>query len=267
MALDPDIRPFTGIVTRLTDGPLIAETLFGRSEIAGLEAGALANINGPSLLRMPDWTPERRSAYHLYVAHHKGKSIRLAHADDLAGPWRMHPDPVLHVADSRFETEDPVYDASLPAPEWAAGPKGDYLYAHVALPDVHVDADNHRLITYFHGLLANGDQRTRIAFSDVGLSFAAQEPLIGPPYIRAMRLEGWIYLAMWGGQLAWARDWTGPFDFAPPEILAPWLKGGAGRQVRHGRLFAPDGRLQMTGSRISDAPELLIHCEIVPADD
>ena len=102
MAPDPEIPAFTGTVTRLTDGPLIAESLFGRSEIAGLEPDALANINGPSLLRMPDWAPGRRGAYHLYFAHHKGRSIRLAHANDLAGPWRMHPDPVLHVADSLF---------------------------------------------------------------------------------------------------------------------------------------------------------------------
>ena len=211
MAPDPDIPTFTGTVTRLTDGPLIA----------GLEPGALANINGPSLLRMPDWVLGRRGAYHLYFAHHKGKSIRLAYADDLAGPWRMHPDPVLHVADSHFEPEDPAFDASLPPPEWAAGLKGDYLYAHVASPDVHVDADNRRLVMYFHGLLANGDQRTRIAFSDDGLLFAVRGPLIGPPYIRATRMDGWIYLAMWGGLPARAREWNGPFDFATDEILPP----------------------------------------------
>ena len=183
MTPDPDIRSFTGTgtVTHLTDSPLIAKTLFGRSEIAG--------------------------------------------------PWRMHPDPVLHVADSRFETEDPVYDPSPPAPEWAAGLKGDYLYAHVASPDVHVAADNHRLIVYFHGLIANGNQRTRIAFSDDGLSFAAQEPLISPPYYPG-QAHGRLDLSRdVGGQLARARDWTGPFDFAPPEILPPWLTGGAGWQV------------------------------------
>ena len=81
MAPDPDIPTFTGTVTRLTDGPLIA----------GLEPGALANINGPSLLRMPDWVLGRRGAYHLYFAHHKGKSIRLAYADDLVGPGGCTP--------------------------------------------------------------------------------------------------------------------------------------------------------------------------------
>ena len=78
MASDPEIPAFTGTVTRLTDGPLIAESLFGRSEIAGLEPDALANINGPSLLRMPDWAPGRRGAYHLYFAHHKGRAGRSA---------------------------------------------------------------------------------------------------------------------------------------------------------------------------------------------
>ena len=86
MTADPDIPAFAGSVTRLGTAPLIAETLFGRSEIAGLEPDALANINGPSLVRMPDWAAGRRGAYHLYFAHHKGKSIRLAHADELARP-------------------------------------------------------------------------------------------------------------------------------------------------------------------------------------
>ena len=267
MTTDPNIPAFAGSVTRLGTAPLIAETLFGRSEIAGLEPDALANINGPSLVRMPDWAAGRRGAYHLYFAHHKGKSIRLAHADELAGPWRMHPDPVLHVAESRFEPEDPVHDPSLPPPEWAAGLKGDYLYAHVASPDVHIDDEARQLVMYFHGLLRNGDQRTRIAFSHDGLDFTAQEPLIGPPYIRATRMGGWIYLAMWGGQLARARSWTGPFDFAPLEILPQHLTGGAGRQIRHAHPFAHDGRLHLTGSRIGDAPERLIHCEAVPAED
>ena len=116
---------------------------------------------------MPDWAPGRRGAYHP-ISRITRAIDPLAHADELAGPWRMHPDPVLHVADSRFEPEDPVHDPSLPPPEWAAGLKGDYLYAHVASPDVHVDDAARQLVMYFHGLLRNGDQRTRIAFSMTG---------------------------------------------------------------------------------------------------
>ncbi|TGP23371.1 hypothetical protein, partial [Mesorhizobium sp. M1D.F.Ca.ET.234.01.1.1] len=40
-----------------------------------------ANINGPSLIRVPDWLPGRLGAYYLYFAHHTGTYIRLAFAD------------------------------------------------------------------------------------------------------------------------------------------------------------------------------------------
>ena len=35
------------------------------------------NINGPTLIRMPDWAPGF-GKYHLYFSDHKGKYIRLA---------------------------------------------------------------------------------------------------------------------------------------------------------------------------------------------
>ncbi|TIO99576.1 MAG: hypothetical protein E5X72_32940, partial [Mesorhizobium sp.] len=38
------------------------------------------NINGPSLISMPDWAPGRLGAYHLYFADHGGSYIRLAYA-------------------------------------------------------------------------------------------------------------------------------------------------------------------------------------------
>jgi len=50
-----------------------------------------ANINGPSLLRVPDWVEWPLGRHHLYFADHKGDSIRLAYADDVAGPYTLHP--------------------------------------------------------------------------------------------------------------------------------------------------------------------------------
>lgn len=139
---------------------------------------------------MPDWAAGKQAAFHMYFGHHKGKSLRLAYADRLEGPWAMNPNPVIPLANSLFEPEDPAPDPTLTAPDWVDELGGDYLYAHVASPDVHVDADSRRLVMYFKGLLANGDQRTRIAFSDDGLLFAMRGPLIGPPYIRATRMGG-----------------------------------------------------------------------------
>ena len=48
-----------------------------------------ANINGPSLLRVPDWLPSPLGRYYLYFSHHQGASIRLAYADALTGPWTV----------------------------------------------------------------------------------------------------------------------------------------------------------------------------------
>jgi len=49
-----------------------------------------ANVQGPSLIRVPDWLPDPLGRYYLYFADHKGSYIRLAYADALEGPWRTH---------------------------------------------------------------------------------------------------------------------------------------------------------------------------------
>ena len=81
-----DLSPFNGTVIRLKESPLISAERFPPESIPGLPADALANINGPSVLRMPDWAPGKQAALHLYFEHHKGDSIRLAFANRLEGP-------------------------------------------------------------------------------------------------------------------------------------------------------------------------------------
>ena len=194
MSIDPSvpaqpIPAFTGTVTRLTDTPLVAADLFPPSAIAGLEPDALANINGPSVLRMPDWAAGKQAALHMYFGHHKGRSLRLAYADQMAGPWAMHPDPVIPLADSLFEPVDPAPDPTLAAPDWVEALGGDYLYAHVASPDVHIDEPNHRIIMYYHGLLRNGDQQTGWRPARTGW-ISAPRRRCWAPYFRATRLNG-----------------------------------------------------------------------------
>ena len=284
---DKSIPGFTGTVTRLTDTPLVAAGMFAPATLAGLEPDALANINGPSVLRMPHWATGKQAALHMYFGHHKGKSLRLAYADRLEGPWAMHPDPIISLADSLFEPEDPAPDPTLPEPDWVGALGGDYLYAHVASPDAHIDEPNRRIVMYYHGLLRNGDQQTRLATSADGLHFTPQAPLLGPPYFRATRLDGpdggMIYLSMWEGRLGRMTSWEGPVELAPRiydgDHLPPHVSGrdpsrpgqSGGRQIRHGHIFAQEGaqggRLHLTFSRIGDAPERCLHCEVVPADD
>jgi len=85
-------------VERLLDGPIITEAT---------HQSIGANIQGPSLIRVPDWVEERLGRYYLYFADHKGSYIRLAYADDLLGPWIVHPSGSLQIGHSKFPTEPP----------------------------------------------------------------------------------------------------------------------------------------------------------------
>ena len=85
-------------VQRLLDGPIIS---------AGLHPSIGVNIQGPSMIRAPDWIEGRLGDYYLYFADHKGRYIRLAYADNLLGPWRIHPPGSLQLEGSCFLTEPP----------------------------------------------------------------------------------------------------------------------------------------------------------------
>ena len=53
--------------------------------LAGLEGEIGANINGPSLIRVPHWIESPLGRYYLYFAHHGGHYIRMAYGDSLMG--------------------------------------------------------------------------------------------------------------------------------------------------------------------------------------
>jgi hypothetical protein len=54
---------------------------------ASLLPGSDGNdINGHSLIKTPDWLPEKWGTYYLYFTRHAGQSIRPAYADDLKCP-------------------------------------------------------------------------------------------------------------------------------------------------------------------------------------
>ena len=49
------------------------------------------NINGPSLIRVPNWIHNPLGQYYLYFAHHQGKFIRMAYADHLLAGGAARP--------------------------------------------------------------------------------------------------------------------------------------------------------------------------------
>lgn len=243
--------------TRLLDQPIIYPHMDGRMG---------DNIGTPSVIRVPDWIPNPLGRYYLYFSHHKGRYIRMAYADSPIGPWRMHEPGVFDIADSLFPAEDPPEPPPEDRPPWAAEMKGGYLYAHIASPDVHVSDPDHRILMYFHGLLPNGDQSTRLAVSDDGLSFRALEPLLGPPYFRVSRHASGFYAIAWGGVLLRAESWEGPFTVGP-QLLHYAPKGGIGDGFRHGESFIHEDTLHLLYHRMGDRPERVLHATVAMEGD
>ena len=166
MQYDPKLNSRIGQAVRCNRSPIISEQTHGGADLSDLGTAPLSNINGPSVIRVPEWVTDPLGKYYLYFAHHKGTSIRLAYADQTMGPWFINPMPVLTVEQSLFVTNDLDPNSRN---DWVNEP--DYLYAHIASPDVLVDQHAKQILMFFHGLLPDGDQQTRLALSKNGRSF------------------------------------------------------------------------------------------------
>lgn len=63
-------------ITPIIDGPVVP--------VAPVQGdGRNQNVNGPSLLRVPDWVKNPLGTYYLYFADHKSDRIELAYAERL----------------------------------------------------------------------------------------------------------------------------------------------------------------------------------------
>ena len=233
-------------VTRLTDGPIIGPDLHPS---IGL------NIQGPSLIRVPDWIDDSLGAYYLYFADHKGSYIRLAYADELVGPWRVHPPGSLHLAQSGFLTAPPVVPsaelAQFEARYRARGPISHDVLAeittpHIASPDVHVDAKQRRILMYFHGLAGVGDQVSRVAISQNGIDFIARPEVLGRSYMRVFPHGGMTYALTMPGVLSCSVDGLSGFATGPT-LFNP--------NMRHAAVLKRDGALWVFWTQVGDAPE------------
>jgi len=66
--------------------PLISAPIVSATDLAG-DPAAHCNINGPSLIRVPEWVARPLGRYYLYFADHKGDRIQLAFSNDLSCDW------------------------------------------------------------------------------------------------------------------------------------------------------------------------------------
>lgn len=212
-------------VERLPVNPIIYPPMKG---LAG-ERGD--NINGPSLLRVPEWVADRLGQYYLYFAHHNGAYIRMAYADALTGPWTIYEPGVLHM-------------------DQAPGCR------HIASPDVHLDEKRRQIRMYFHQPApkdrAELGQVSFVALSTDGINFAVRPEILGKYYLRVFEYAGWHYaLGKYDnvdGVLYRSQD--GLTGFVEGPRLLP--------QVRHTALWVEADRLHLVYTRIGDAPERIL---------
>lgn len=241
-------------VERLIDAPIIPRT-GGASESTSHQ-----NINGPTLIRVPEWIPNPLGRYYLYYADHKGSHIRLAFADQLEGPWRNHSTGALHLRDTPFsqivpEAPSDFDTVAMSTPRGVGVPSvlDDCTIPHIASPDVIVHDATRTLRLYYHGLDGFMRQITRVATSTDGLTFRAHEEILAPPYFRVIPWrDQWIGLAM-PGSFWRSRDGLSDFEAGPALFDS---------NMRHAGLWLRRDVLQVYWTRVGDAPERILLSEI-----
>ncbi|MEC7907249.1 MAG: hypothetical protein VYC82_08490 [Verrucomicrobiota bacterium] len=78
-------------------------------------------INGPSLIRVPDWIRDPLGKYYLYFAHHDGKFIRLAYANAIQGPWSIYEPGTLRLEAKHLASFDEIGNISIRSPTTSDG--------------------------------------------------------------------------------------------------------------------------------------------------
>jgi hypothetical protein len=243
--------------------PVTARRLSQNPMITTSTSASLGNnINGPAIIRVPAWVQRPLGRYYMYFAHHMGAFIRLAYADAIEGPWRIHEPGVVPVRDTAFYRPPPDPPENL-----------ENFYTHVASPEIEIDHDRRRLVLWFHGWWTEGRmwpvgepaarewarqngyaQYTQAATSVDGLRFEIHPAITRTSYLRTFRFNGVSYGMSRLGRLARATDPLERFELGPN----PFRGGPYADRVRHVATHRRGDVLHVFFSGIGDAPERIL---------
>ncbi len=237
-------------IARLTQNPLIT---------VKTSASLGTNVNGPTVIRVPDWVQRPLGRYYMYFANHMGEFIRLAYADRITGPWKIHEPGVLNVRDTAMFRPGPDPKEAL-----------DDFYTHVASPEILIDHEQKRFVMWFHGWWTNGErwpadpaaarawaqksgysQFTQAAISTDGLQFDASPSITRTPYIRVFQRDGYYYGVSRLGRLSRSKDPLASFELGPN----PFRDGPYAGRIRHVALVQRGDKLHVFFTAIGDTPE------------
>ena len=212
------------------------------------------NVNGPSLIKVPDWIKDPLGKYYLYFAHHSGTYIRLAYADDIKGPWRIYEPGTLKMEDCTCSGI-------------TNGPPN-----HIASPDVHIDQTTQSIVMYYHCpvILSNEErplfdqeQVTLRATSGDGLHFVSEDKKLGDFYFRVFKWNDYHYAIARLGLLYRSKDGVHDFEKGPN----PFEKLNQKGPFRHSAVMIKDETLYVFYSRIGDIPERILLSKILLSED
>ena len=231
---------------RFTQNPIIKPEMF--------KTGDGENINGPSLIKVPDWIKSPLGKYYLYFAHHQGKYIRLAYADKLEGTWKIYEKGTL-------KREDCIFDDGT----------NKLKVNHIASPDILIDPDKKELVMYFHisaGKTPTGKgtpQVTLRATSKNGIDFLPASEILGESYFRVFKWENQFY-AMAKAGLYRSANGISNFEKGPDTFVKINEENGA-IHLRHLALLQKGNLMYIFYSRIGDAPEHIQYSKMQLTND
>lgn len=211
------------------------------------------NINGPTVIKTPEWIKNAPGKYLMYFAHHTGDYIRVAYADKITGPWKIYKNGVLHTKD--------LTKSGL---KW--GPD------HVASPEIWIDNEKKELRMYFHTpttpapkfddpeykkKILTQKQATFLAISKDGFNWKVNTRAMGDHYLRVLPAGNG---AFWGfsrlGNLNFSHDGIWRFSKLTPGPIDRYPVTFA--QMRHPALLKTDDGVLLFYSKIYDKPESIL---------
>lgn len=263
---------------RISDLPIITIDSHKMLLLEAEEFG-YTNINGPSLIKVPDWMENSLGKYYLYFAHHKGRFIRLAYADSLDGVWTVADNHILPLEESTLairvsktnllQTLRKYNTLSENIALYDVGAKYQKDYEaqhdqrqkvtpptapHLASPDVVVDNENQQIRLYYHGVIEGKLQKSKVALSTNGINFEANDEIIALPYLRMFKYRDMYYGLAMPGFMYRSKD--GLTDF---EVRKRWFFD---TNHRHHGLYLRGNILYVFFTNVGDNPESIKYVSI-----
>ena len=193
------------------------------------------NINGPSLIEVPDWIENKLGKYYLYFANHDGRYIRLAYSDNIEYGWKVYEPGTLKLEETPCEN-------------------------HIASPDVHIDEKNKRIVMYYHGVIndkkAPNSQCSFVAFSENGIDFKSSNDILGMFYFRVFEYKNKFYALAKNKNTDCVvyESADGIKNFTPIFYLIP--------NMRHSAVNLNDDILEIYYSIVGDLQEKIYLCKL-----